>query len=50
GKDGASRQQMEKIAEELLAAACRAGEDHASRRQLGPVAHCAASSGASRVF
>ncbi|MCI63237.1 hypothetical protein A2U01_0084494, partial [Trifolium medium] len=37
-KDGASRQQMERIAEEPLASARRAGEDHASRRQLGPMA------------
>ncbi|MCI77655.1 hypothetical protein A2U01_0098925, partial [Trifolium medium] len=41
---------MKRIAGELLASACRAGEDHASRMQLGPVARCASSSGASRVF
>ncbi|MCI80851.1 hypothetical protein A2U01_0102122, partial [Trifolium medium] len=32
---------MERIAEELLASARRTGEDHASRRQLGPMARCA---------
>ncbi|MCI87481.1 hypothetical protein A2U01_0108764, partial [Trifolium medium] len=41
---------MEKLAEELLASARRAGEDRASRRQLGPVARCATLSSASRVF
>ncbi|MCI67397.1 hypothetical protein A2U01_0088656, partial [Trifolium medium] len=50
GKDGASRQQVERIDGELLSSARRAGEDGASRSQLGPVARCAASSGASRVF
>ncbi|MCI45696.1 hypothetical protein A2U01_0066935, partial [Trifolium medium] len=33
-----------------MASARRAGKDHASRRQLGPMAHCADSYGASRIF
>ncbi|MCI47466.1 hypothetical protein A2U01_0068708, partial [Trifolium medium] len=35
---------------ELLSFARRAGEDGASRSQLGSVARCAASTGASRTF
>ncbi|MCI58075.1 hypothetical protein A2U01_0079328, partial [Trifolium medium] len=49
-KAGASRHPRERIAEELLASARHAGEDHASHRQLGPMARCADSSGASRTF